>query len=90
MNKEIDLTEDEKSEIAKLNAEYQSVVFSIGELSLRKSHLQKELDAVIEDERELLDTFDSMRGKESDFVSRLESKYGAGNLDASTGKYISV
>jgi hypothetical protein len=87
MKKENDLTSDEKSEIAKLNAEYQNCVFSIGELALRKQQLKKELDAVTEDEHELLDTFEGMQKKELDFISRLESKYGSGNLDINTAKY---
>jgi FtsZ-binding cell division protein ZapB len=88
MKKENNLTEDEKTEITKLNAEYQSCVFSIGELALKKTQLQKEMDNLIDDENEILSTFESMRQKESDFINRLESKYGIGRLDANTGKYI--
>lgn len=88
MKKENNLTDDEKSEITKLNNEYQSVVFSIGELSIKKSQLQKELDDIIEDETELLDSFEGMKRKESDFITRIQSKYGPGQLDAVHGKYI--
>jgi hypothetical protein len=35
-----------------------------------------------------MSTFDLMKQKESDFVGRLESKYGVGRLDAPNGKYI--
>jgi hypothetical protein len=90
MKKENNLTNDEMSEISKLNGEYQSVVFSIGELGLKKTQLQKELNRINEDESELLDVFDTMKTKESDFITRLESKYGPGSLDATSGKYISV
>ena len=90
MKKENNLTDDELSEISKLNREYQSVVFSIGELGLKKTQLQKELNRINEDESELLDIFDTMKTKESDFITRIESKYGSGSLDATSGKYISV
>ena len=46
MKKENDLTPDEKSEIAKLNAEYQNCVFSIGELTLRKKQLKNILKSL--------------------------------------------
>tara|TARA_B100002019_G_C21059859_1_gene493565 strand:- start:344 stop:616 length:273 start_codon:yes stop_codon:yes gene_type:complete len=89
MKKENNLTDDERSEIAKLNAEYQDCVFSLGELFLKKTQLEKQLNEISEDESELLGVFENMTKKESDFMSRLESKYGIGKLDINSATYIS-
>ena len=90
MKKENNLTDDEKSEIAKLNAEYQECVFSMGELFIKKTQLKKQLEEITIEESELLSVFDNMTKKESDFMSRLETKYGIGKLDINTAKYVSV
>lgn len=88
MEKENKLTDDEIAEISKLNAEYQNLVFEIGEISLKQTQLRKESELLDADQKELMSTFDLMKQKESDFVGRLESKYGVGRLDAPHGKYI--
>ena len=90
MKKENNLTDDEKSEIAKLNAEYQECVFSMGELFIKKTQLKKHLEEITIEESELLSVFDNMTKKESDFMSRLETKYGIGKLDINTAKYVSM
>jgi hypothetical protein len=88
MKKEIKLTDDETSELQKLNADYQTLVFQIGDLSLKKNQLETELGTLNVDQTKMMSTFESMKGKELNFMERLESKYGAGRLDASSGNYI--
>jgi SMC interacting uncharacterized protein involved in chromosome segregation len=83
------ITKDEKSEIVRLNNEYQTLVFSLGELDLKKTDLESKLKDLNEDRLELISDFDSMKQKETDFISRLEQKYGSGTLDIPREIYIS-
>ena len=78
MKKENNLTEDERIEIAKLNGEYQTIIFTIGELSLKKSQLQKQLSELDNELVIAQDDFECLKKKETDFITRLKQ-----NMDLS-------
>ena len=63
------LTNDEKSEIVRLNNEYQTLVFSLGELEFKRTDSESKLKELEEDRVEIVSEFESMRQKEKDFIS---------------------
>ena len=83
------LTEDEKSEITKLNNQYQTIIFSMGEFSLKRDQLKKEISFVDSKLEDSVKEFEELKRKESDFLDRLSEKYGVGTLDTDNATYLS-
>lgn len=89
MKEKNNLTEDEKSEITKLNNQYQTIIFSMGEFSLKRDQLKKEISFVDSKLEDSVKEFEELKRKESDFLDRLSEKYGVGTLDTDNATYLS-
>lgn len=87
-NNQCKITEDEKTELIELNAEYQSLLFSMGELSVNEITLKAELKSVRQTKKKYKESLIQFKNKETIFSDRLTKKYGAGDLDISSGIYV--
>ena len=85
---EIKFTEDERTEMANLNGEYQSLLFEFGELYIRNMRIKQEQEDITQTENDLSETHTDLQKKESDLMSRLQKKYGPGKPDVASGVYI--
>jgi len=87
-NNQCKITEDEKNELVELNAEYQNLLLSMGELSVNEITLKAELKSVRQTKKKYKESLNQFKNKETIFSDRLTKKYGAGDLDISSGIYV--
>jgi hypothetical protein len=87
-NNQCKITEDEKNELVELNAEYQTLLLSMGELSVNEITLKAELKSVKQTKKKYKESLIQFKNKETIFSDRLTKKYGAGDLDISSGIYV--
>ncbi len=87
-NNQCKITEDEKNELVELNAEYQTLLLSMGELSVNEITLKAELKSVRQTKKKYKESLIQFKNKETIFSDRLTKKYGAGDLDISSGIYV--
>lgn len=66
------LTPEELQQLKDLQSQYNSLVFEVGELELRKRSILKEYDTVMEAQAKL--------------ANALNAKYGIGVIDVETGE----
>lgn len=66
------LTPEELQQLKDLQSQYNSLVFEVGELELRKRSILKEYDSVMEAQAKL--------------ANALNAKYGIGVIDVETGE----
>ena len=85
---QVTITEDEKSEVVQLNADYQDTLIEMGELHISRNNLNKELDNLKKLEEQVNSNYENLKKKEELFLERLAIKYGQGVLDPKTGIYI--
>lgn len=86
---QIKITEDEQAEIAGLNAEFQNLLLQLGDTSIKKINLKKELSEIKKFQKTCKKLYYELKNKENLFADRLKNKYGEGMLDMETGIYIS-
>ena len=87
-NNQCKITEDEKNELVELNAEYQTLLLSMGELSVNEITLKAELKSVRQTKKKYKESLIQFKNKETIFSDRITKKYGAGDLDISSGIYV--
>ena len=88
-NSQIKITEDEQAEIAGLNAEFQNLLLQLGDTSIKKINLKKELSEIKKFQKKCKKLYYELKNKENLFADRLKNKYGEGMLDMESGIYIS-
>jgi hypothetical protein len=66
------ITEDELSQIRNLKTQLNQIIFSLGEVKIRKEAL--------------LDSYRIVAGQEQEFYNQLSTKYGNGSVDLETGE----
>lgn len=66
------ITEDELSQIRNLKTQLNQIIFSLGEVKIRKEAL--------------LDSYRIVVGQEQEFYNQLSAKYGNGSVDLETGE----
>jgi len=85
---QIQITEDEQSEIAGLNVEFQNLLLQIGNTNVKKMDFKKQLSELKKFERGCKKSYYELKKREDIFADRLKSKYGDGLLDMESGIYI--
>ena len=86
-NPEVVVPEEEIQEIKSLQEKYQGIALQLGQASLQRSQLTKELDNIESNEQKLHVAYDECREEEQNLVKSMTEKYGIGNLDIETGKF---
>ena len=77
----IKLTKDEIKELGDHRASISNVTLLIGETEIAFENLEIR-------KKELLSGLMKLSEKQNDFVKKLESKYGKGNVNTNTGEFI--
>ena len=86
-NPEVVVPEEEVKQIKTLQEKYQTLALQLGQASLQRSQLTKELDNIESNEQKLLVTYDEARESEQEIIKKMTEKYGIGNLDVESGKF---
>ena len=84
---EVVVPKEEIQEIKSLQEKYQGIALQLGQASLHRSQLNKELDTIESNEQKLLVTYDEARELEQEIIKKMTEKYGIGNLDVESGKF---
>ena len=87
-NNQCKITDDEKNELVELNAEYQNLLLSMGELNVEELSLKQQLKSIKQTKKTYKESLIQFKNKEKIFSDRLTRKYGAGDLDISSGIYL--
>ena len=87
MPKEIKFTEDELKSIGDLQVKYNTVTNKFGQLSIAKLNIEKQQEALEEEEFKVHDALESTRNEEQELLSKITEKYGPGTLDPQTGVF---
>ena len=86
-NQEVVVPEEEIQEIKSLQEKYQGLALQLGQITLQRSQLTRELENIESNEQKLLVAYDEARESEEEIVKKMRDKYGIGNLDVETGKF---
>ena len=84
---EVVVPEEEIQEIKSLQEKYQGIALQLGQASLQRSQLNKELENVETNEQKLHVAYDEARESEQEIIKKMTEKYGIGNLDVESGKF---
>lgn len=80
----IKFTEQEQNIIKDLNQKVNEVYLRLGQLRIQAESVSAQLD---ENERQLIQQFNSANTERNDFFKTLYDKYGDGNYDPITGEF---
>ena len=86
-NPEVVVPEEEVKQIKTLQEKYQTLALQLGQASLQRVQLNRELENVETNEQKLHVAYDECREEEQNLVKSMTEKYGIGNLDIETGKF---
>jgi hypothetical protein len=86
-NPEVVVPEEEVKQIKTLQEKYQTLALQLGQASLQRVQLNRELENVETNEQKLHVAYDECRDEEQNLVKSMTEKYGIGNLDIETGKF---
>lgn len=82
------VTEDELKEIQTLRDSLLTIISKIGELTLSKSLLVKEIKSIESDVEEEEKKFLEFQKQERVIFEKMQQKYGTGNIDLNTGEIL--
>jgi len=85
MAKEIKFTEDELKSLADLQVKYNNVTNKFGQLAIAKLNIEKQTEALEEEEFKVHEELDDTRNEEQKILTEITEKYGPGQLDPQTG-----
>ena len=87
MAKEVKFTEKELQSLADLQTKYSQVTNRFGQLTIAKINLEKQSEALEEEEYKVNDELESTRKEEQKLLQKITDKYGPGSLDPQTGVF---
>ena len=87
MAKEVKFTEKELQSLADLQTKYNQVTNRFGQLTIAKINLEKQSEALEEEEYKLNDELEKTRNEEQELLQNITEKYGPGTLDPQTGVF---
>ena len=85
--KEIKFTKEELSSLESLKDSYSNVELSLGKLEVARLQTEQRLEQIENEKLRLETEYTQIQIQENELVSELNEKYGAGNLDPSTGVF---
>ena len=86
-SKELKFTDDELQSLQGLQTSYQEKQSTLGQLSVQRLLLNQQLDALETRTVEVEAEYQAVQQEERDIVKTLNDKYGAGQLDPTTGVF---
>ena len=87
MAKEVKFTEKELQSLTDLQTKYNSVTNKFGQLAIAKLNIEKQQEALEEEEFKVHEELESTRNEEQELLSKITEKYGPGTLDPQTGVF---
>jgi len=87
-NTEIKLTTEEKSELLEINSEFQNVLLDLGQIQVKKNYHEQELKNLANIQTDCNLAYSEVEKKELNFRTRMNKKYGKGNVDVETSTFI--
>ena len=84
---EIKFSDEEIKSLNDLNQSYQTKQSQFGQLKVQRILLTKQLEALDETEIRLETEYSEIQKSEQELVSKLNEKYGPGQLDPNTGVF---
>ena len=84
---EIKFTEKELQSLQELSNESNGITNRFGQLAIAKINLEKQSEAVEEEEFKLHQELESLKEKEQETLKSITDKYGPGSLDPQTGVF---
>jgi len=88
MSDEIKFTEEELKKIADLQVKLQRNLLSFGQLRIQQYSADEQVEKLKEEEAKLKSEYLQIQQEEESLLSEFASKYGDGQLDPKTGKFI--
>jgi len=84
---EIKFTEEELKSLAELQNKSAGITNRFGQLAIAKINLEKQSEAVEEEEFKLHEELEALRSEEQKQLESITEKYGPGQLDPQTGVF---
>lgn len=88
MSEKTKFTEEELTKITDLRDQTTRVTSELGQVQLQKSLISEELQQLEELAANILVQFKNLRAEETEFVGKLNEKYGKGTVDITTGEFV--
>ena len=86
-SKELKFTDDELQSLQGLQTSYQEKQAVLGQLSVQRILLNQQIEALDIRTEEVETEYQAVQQEERDIVKTLNDKYGAGQLDPTTGVF---
>jgi hypothetical protein len=88
MSEKTKFTEEELTKITDLRDQTTRITSELGQVQLQKSLISEELQQLEELSTNILAQFKNLRVEETEFVGKLNEKYGKGTVDITTGEFV--
>ena len=80
------LTQEEIEAIKDLQTQYNKAVFELGSVEAQLHYLLAQTESLKTEKNNILSDMNKIGDKEKELVDSLQEKYGAGNIDLTTGE----
>ena len=84
---EIKFTEEELQSLQELSTKSNEITNRFGQLAIAKINLEKQSEAVEEEEFKLHEELEALKKEEQETLQSITDKYGPGSLDPQTGVF---
>jgi len=84
---EIKFTEQELQSLQELSTKSNGITKRFGQLAIAKINLEKQSEAVEEEEFKLHEELEALKKEEQETLQSITDKYGPGSLDPQTGVF---
>ena len=84
---EIKFTEEELQSLQELSTKSNGITNRFGQLAIAKINLEKQSEAVAEEEFKLHEELEALKVEEQETLKSITDKYGPGSLDPTTGVF---
>ena len=88
MSETTKFTEEELTKITDLRDRTTRITSELGQVQLQKLLISEELQQLEELAANILAQFKNLRAEETEFVGKLNEKYGKGTVDTTTGEFV--
>lgn len=88
MSETTKFTEEELTKITDLRDRTTRITSELGQVQLQKLLISEELQQLEELAANILVQFKNLRAEETEFVGKLNEKYGKGTVDITTGEFV--
>jgi hypothetical protein len=86
MIKATKITDEELAEVTELQKDFQLLTYQIGEISLQREIIQKQLTKSNEEFNNSVSSFEKLRIKEEELINKLTTNYPDSNINFETGE----